>query len=123
MAGRSEGTTGCTPELGQGPWHCPRGGLLPKLRAPFLWTHAAAWPWAGQEGPLGGDVLLLLFFPGFGPFGEHTVNASWIAVQVTESRGEESGWASPGNIWCQRKQATYEESVSREASWREMLPV
>lgn len=36
--------------------------LLPKLRAPFLWIHAATWPWAGQEGPLGGDVLLLLFF-------------------------------------------------------------
>ena len=52
---------------------------------------AAAWPWAGQEGLLGGDMLLFLFFSGFGPFGEHTVNASWIAVQVTGSRGEESG--------------------------------
>ncbi|XP_045155181.1 pyroglutamyl-peptidase 1 [Echinops telfairi] len=29
----------------------------------------------------------LATFPGFGPFGEHTVNASWIAVQELEKLG------------------------------------
>ena len=27
-------------------------------------------------------TLVSLHFVGFGPFGEHTVNASWVAVQV-----------------------------------------
>ena len=31
-------------------------------------------------------LFLFCFFAGFGPFGEHTVNASWIAVQVTQIR-------------------------------------
>lgn len=41
---------------------------------------------ASRVAPAGDQALVILFcmllLSGFGPFGEHTVNASWIAVQV-----------------------------------------
>lgn len=43
-----------------------------------------------------GNLIFSLFpcFSGFGPFGEHTVNASWIAVQVTQP------WGYTRCHWC-----------------------
>lgn len=75
----------CTLKRGTRPPTLSPMAAAPKFPVLFCQAEAAAQPWAGWKRSLGGDMLLLLFaFSGFGPFGEHTVNASWIAVQVTQ---------------------------------------
>lgn len=36
-----------------------------------------------KPGRMTSSLWIFTSLPGFGPFGEHAVNASWIAVQVT----------------------------------------
>lgn len=117
VGGGAEGL--CTLKRGTRPPTLSPMAAAPKFPVLFCQAEAAAQPWAGWKRSLGGDMLLLLFaFSGFGPFGEHTVNASWIAVQVTQMWrvGIRLRAGLPLEIDGTKERKEHEENGSLEAS-------
>ncbi|XP_026940514.1 pyroglutamyl-peptidase 1 isoform X2 [Sagmatias obliquidens] len=64
------------------------GGCSPQAGAGEVWGTSGARPFFRlSQGLSWSKSFLPGLFVGFGPFGEHTVNASWIAVQELEKLG------------------------------------